>query len=205
MRQERIEPVLLVPLGVEPAVAREAGHYLLWRLPGLPSFLAFFGARAYLQGLGAARPMVWATAVANLANIPADVLLVFGGAALPAWAWPLQAVPAMGAAGAAMATSLVCALQLGVLARAIAAVPLPPGDVPRRPDPPALRAALRVGLPVGLHMGAEVGIFALVGVSARACCAARARRASPSSRTSPATGGSASPPRSCSASRPAAA
>jgi MATE family, multidrug efflux pump len=160
-----VAPSLLVPLGIEPAVAREAGHYLLWRLPGLPFFLAFFGARAYLQGLGSVRPMVWATAIANLANVPADVLLVFGGAALPAWAWPLRAVPAMGAAGAAMATSLVSALQLAILARAIAAVPLPSGagPVPRRPDPPALRAALRVGLPIGLHMGAEVGIFALVG------------------------------------------
>ncbi|HEY6099034.1 MAG TPA: MATE family efflux transporter, partial [Anaeromyxobacter sp.] len=97
-------PGILVPLGIEPAVAREASRYLLWRLPGLPFLLTFFGARAYLQALGSARPMVVATAVANLANAPLALLFVFGGASLPARAWPLTAVPAMGAGGAAMAT-----------------------------------------------------------------------------------------------------
>jgi MATE family multidrug resistance protein len=159
-----VAPWALSPLGIEPAVAREAGRYLLWRLPGLPFMLAYFGARAYLQALGATRPMVVATVVANLANVPLDVLFVFGGAALPGWAWPLSAVPALGAAGAAIATSAVSALQLAVLARAVAAVPPPGGRrPPRRPDRGELRAALRVGVPVGLHMGAEVGIFALVG------------------------------------------
>ncbi len=158
-----LAPAALVPLGVEEGVAREAGRYLRWRLPGLPFFLAFFAARAYLQGLGSARPMVVATLLANVLNVPADVLFVFGGAALPGWAWPLTATPAMGAAGAAMATSLVSAIQLAILARVISAVRLPGARVPRRPDRRELRAALRVGLPVGLHMGAEVGIFALVG------------------------------------------
>ena len=159
-----LAPAALAPLGIEEGVAREAGRYLRWRLPGLPFFLAFFAARAYLQGLGSARPMVVATLLANVVNVPADVLFVFGGEALPGWAWPLTATPAMGAAGAAMATSLVSAVQLAILARVISAVRLPDARaVPRRPDRRELRAALRVGLPVGLHMGAEVGIFALVG------------------------------------------
>ncbi len=158
-----LAPGLLEPLGIEPAVAREAGRYLLWRLPGLPFFLAFFAGRAYLQAQGSARPMVVATAVANLVNVPLDVLFVFGGAALPVWAWPLGEIPAMGAAGAAAATSLVSALQLSILARAVRAVPVPGGRVPRRPDARQIAGALRIGLPIGLHMGAEVGIFALVG------------------------------------------
>ncbi|HEX9052353.1 MAG TPA: MATE family efflux transporter, partial [Anaeromyxobacter sp.] len=56
-------PPLLAPLGISPDLARQAGRYLLWRLPGLPFFLAFLGVRAYLQGLGAGRPMVIATVV----------------------------------------------------------------------------------------------------------------------------------------------
>jgi len=156
-------PAVLVPLGIEPAIAREASRYLLWRLPGLPFFLAFFAARAYLQALGSARPMVVATAVANLANVPLDLLFVFGGASLPSWAWPLGAVPAMGAGGAAAATSLVSALQLAILARAVRAVPVPGGAVPRRAVAREIAQAVRVGLPIGLHMGAEVGIFALAG------------------------------------------
>jgi MATE family multidrug resistance protein len=159
-----VAPSLLVPLGIEPVVAREAGRYLLWRLPGLPFFLAYFAGRAYLQGLGSARPMVIATVVANAANVPLDLLLVFGGAAMPGWAGPLRAIPPLGAAGAAMATSLVSALQLAVVARAVAAVPPPGGRAPpRRPDRRELASAIRVGVPIGLHMGAEVGIFALVG------------------------------------------
>jgi MATE family multidrug resistance protein len=158
-----LAPRVLVPLGIAPQVAREASRYLLWRLPGLPSFLAFFAARAYLQALGSARPMVIATAVANVANVPLDVLFVFGGASLPEAAWPLTAVPAMGAGGAAMATSIVSALQLAILAGAVGAVPVPGGSVSRRAEPPELARAVRVGLPIGLHMGAEVGIFALVG------------------------------------------
>jgi len=159
-----IVPALLEPLGIEPAVAREAGAYLLWRLPGLPFFLLYFAGRAYLQAHGSARPMVIATVLANVANVPLDVLLVFGGAALPGWAGPLRAVPPLGAGGAAIATSLCALLQFGVLSAAARAVPLPGGRAPpRRLDLADQRAAAAVGLPIGLHMGAEVGIFALVG------------------------------------------
>jgi multidrug resistance protein, MATE family len=158
-----LAPRVLVPLGIERTVADAASGYLLWRLPGLPFFLAFFAARGYLQAQGGARPMVVATAIANLANVPLDVLLVFGGASLPPWAWPLGAIPPMGAAGAAMATSLVSALQLAILWSAVRGVPVPGGAVSRRADRVELARALRVGLPIGLHMGAEVGIFALVG------------------------------------------
>jgi MATE family multidrug resistance protein len=157
-----LAPAALEPLGIPPDVAREAGRYLLWRLPGLPFFLVYFAARAYLQALGAARPMVVAVVLANVANAPLDLLLVFGGAGLPAWAGPLRAVPALGAGGAAIATSLCALLQALVLARAVTAVPAP-GGVTRRPERRELTAAVRVGLPIGLHMGAEVGIFALVG------------------------------------------
>ncbi len=153
-------PAVLEPLGIAPEVARQAARYLWWRLPGLPFLLFYFGARAYLQSLGLARPMVIATVAANLLNVPADLLLVFGGASLPAVAGPLRLVPAMGASGAAIATTLVTALQAALLARAAREIGGPRS--PRRPDARELRAAVRVGLPIGLHMGAEVGMFALV-------------------------------------------
>jgi MATE family, multidrug efflux pump len=155
-------PALLVPLGIEAAIAREAGRYLLWRLPGLPFFFLYLAARSYLQAIGVARPMVVAVVVANVVNVPAVMLLVFGGAALPAAVGPLRATPALGAAGAAIATSLCTLLQAAILAAAIRYV-RPGGRVARTPDGRDLRTALRVGLPIGLHMGAEVGIFALVG------------------------------------------
>jgi MATE family multidrug resistance protein len=156
-------PLALAPLGIGREVAREASGYLLARLPGLPPLLFFFAARAYLQALGRARVLVVAVALANAANLALDVLLVFGGAALPGWAGPLRSVPALGAAGAGLATTIVTFMQVGVLAWAISRDRDPAGTPERRPRPHDLRLAARVGLPVGLHMAAEVGVFALVG------------------------------------------
>jgi MATE family multidrug resistance protein len=156
-----VAPPLLRPLGIDAAVAHESGRYLLGRLPGLPFFFLYLSGRAYLQAIGATRPMVVAIVVANALNVPAVVLLVFGGAALPALAGPLRAIPAMGAAGAAIATSACTAVQLGVLALAVRRVPA--GELSRAPVARDLRTAARVGLPIGLHMGAEVLSFALAG------------------------------------------
>ena len=97
-------------------------------------------------------------------NLPLDLLLVFGGADLPAWTGPLRSLPPLGAAGAAIATTAASFAQLGVLALAVRSVRVPAGAaLSRRFDLPAVRTAFRVGWPVGLHLGAEVGIFALVG------------------------------------------
>jgi MATE family multidrug resistance protein len=157
-------PPLLVPLGIAPDVARETSSYLLWRLPGLPFMLLYASGRGYLQASGHVRPILVAAVLANLLNLPADILLVFGGAALPAWTGPLRAVPALGAGGAAMATSFCMGVQAAILAAAAA---IAPGGAPakglHRPSRGELRAAIRVGIPIALHMGAEVGIFALVG------------------------------------------
>ena len=160
-------PWLLEPLGVEPAVAAETGRYVLWRLPGLPFLMLYVGGRAYLQAAGLTRPMVVATVAANLANLALDVLLVFGGAGLPWWAGPLRLVPALGAAGAAIATSLCTALQAALLVGAVRAVPAPPlAPATRRQDGATLRLAARVGAPTALHVFAEVAFFALGAVLA---------------------------------------
>ncbi len=159
-----ILPWLLEPLGVAPEVAREASRYILWRLPGLPFLLLYVGGRAYLQAAGLTRPMVVATVVANLVNLPLDVLLVFGGQGLPAWSGPLRLVPALGGAGAAVATSLCLVLQGAILLAAILRVPARPLPAEaRRQDRAELARAARVGFPTGLHMVAEVAFFSLAG------------------------------------------
>jgi MATE family multidrug resistance protein len=157
-------PWLLRPLGVSDEVAREAGRFIWYRVPGLPFLFLYVAGRAYLQAAGATRPMVIATVLANLANVPLDVLLVFGGAALPAWAGPLRHLPALGAAGAAISNSLCLALQAGLLLVAVGRASGPP--LPRRarrPDRVELWRAVGLGIPTGLHMGAEVGFFSLAG------------------------------------------
>lgn len=157
----------LVPLGVEPAVAEVATSFVLWRLPGLPFLFLYVGGRAYLSSAGLTRPMVIATVVANLLNLPLSALLVFGGAWLPDWTGPLRLLPALGGAGAAISSSLSLVLQSAILFAAIRGVPAPPVPAEaRRPDPAELRRAIRIGLPSGLHMVVEVAFFALASLLA---------------------------------------
>lgn len=161
-----LAPALLRPMGVPAAVVEDARAFLFWRLPGLLPLLVFTGLRSSLQARSRTRPLLLATLVGNLCNAGFDVVLVFGGGALPAWAGPLRQVPALGAAGAGLATSLCTAVQLGVLALAFRAPANAAQVVRRAPHRADLRRALQVGLPVGLQMGAEVSIFALVGLLA---------------------------------------
>jgi MATE family multidrug resistance protein len=155
---------LLEPFGIAPDVAQAARQFVWWRLPGIAAFLAFYAQRSYAQAVGAARALVWATVIANVLNLLGDILLVFGGAHLPVWTGPLRWVPAMGAGGAALSTSLVQIFEVLFLAWVIRQVPIPerPADLRRR-LPEDERRILRVGVPIGLHFGAEVGVFALAG------------------------------------------
>jgi MATE family multidrug resistance protein len=155
------------PMGVEPAVAEVATSFVLWRLPGLPFLFFYVGGRAYLSAAGHTRPVVVATVVANLLNLPLSALLVFGGAALPAWTGPLRLLPALGGTGAAISSTLSLVLQSAVLLAAIRALPAPAlAPAARRPDPVELARAVRVGLPAGLHMVVEVAFFSAAGLLA---------------------------------------
>jgi len=154
----------LEPFGIAPEVATQARRFLWWRMVGLPPALVFVAARAYLQAVHRVKVLAWSTLAANLLNFVFDLLLVFGGASLPAWTGPLRAIPPLGAGGAALASTLCTFFQLALVAAVCAKQPLSerPVDL-RQPRPTDLKHALRVGLPVSLHLGAEVGVFSLAG------------------------------------------
>lgn len=161
-----IGAIFLIPLiGAKAELTRPATIYLLVRTTSVVPFLLFFVCRAYLQALGNTRPMLVAMLAANVVNVLADILFVFGGGILPEWAGPLRAVPSMGVGGAALATVLCSILQLAIVGRAVHSI-----DVGEHVDHRASRSdvaqAFHVGLPIGLHMGAEVGVFALVALLA---------------------------------------
>jgi MATE family multidrug resistance protein len=143
-------PLALEPWGIPREVAGDARLFLWLRLPGLWPMLAFAALRSYLQAREQLRALIVATVAANVANFALDVVFVFGHLGMPA----------LGAPGSGLVTSICSLLQFAILARAVR-----PG---RRQPPRAadLRKALSVGVPVGLQMGAEVGVFALVGVLA---------------------------------------
>lgn len=155
--------VILVPasfalplIGAAPEVVGPARTFLLIRTAGLLPFLLFWVLRSYLQAHHIARPMLISVILANVLNLILDVLFVFG---VEGW------IPAMGVAGAALATVLCTIFELTIVAAAARKMDAAKG-VDRRPERAAILQAARVGMPIGLHMGAEVGIFALVALLA---------------------------------------
>lgn len=159
-------PEVLPFFGYNREELSETRAYLYWRAPSMVPMLAFLTVRGYLQSAGRTRPLVVATVVANIFNLGADILFVFGGGVLPEGFGPLRNIPAMGAAGAALATLLGMFLQLGIVLYALRSLG-PAGVKPvRRPVWADLRQAFRVGLPIGSHLAAEIGVFALAGALA---------------------------------------
>jgi MATE family multidrug resistance protein len=152
-------------IGAAPELVAPAHTFLLVRIFSLVPFLVFFAFRSYLQAHGHTRPLLISMVVANVANFALDLLLVFGGSRLPSWTGPLRSVPAMGVAGAALATVFCTILQMTIAGRAAFALAVP-GRADHRWNRAEIRQAVRVGLPLALQVGAEVGIFALVGVLA---------------------------------------
>lgn len=160
-------PRLLPLFHVVPEVEVLAWDYTRVRTFSLLPLLLFVVVRSYLQGKNVTRPMVVSIVIANVANLAFDIVLVFGGAALPGWCGPLRAIPAFGVTGAAIATLFCSVLQLAIIAMAVPKVELPPHSGSLRSLVPAdFKRAFRVGLPVGFQLAAEVGIFALVGLVA---------------------------------------
>ena len=159
-------PFVLRTIGVQQELISPATTYLLIRTTGLAPWLMFLALRAYLQAHHVTRPMVVAMVAGNIYNVVADIILVFGGSILPVWCGPLRAIPAMGIAGAAIATVTGQLLQLALLVPAIRALAIPGATVSHTPDKVAIRKAYEVGWPVALQMTAEVGIFALVALLA---------------------------------------
>jgi len=158
-------PLVLRPFRVQAELIPMTATFLRIRALGLPPFLVFLVLRAYLQAHHVTRPLITSMLVANVFNLGADILLVFGGASLPAWTGPLRSIPAMGVAGAAIATVAASFLQLAILGAAVKRIEVPE-HVDHRWRTRDVAQAFRVGLPLGLQLGAEVGIFALVGILA---------------------------------------
>jgi MATE family multidrug resistance protein len=144
-------------------VAEEASYYLYGRLPSLLPFLVFTASSSYLQAIGKTRPIVLAVVLGNVVNLAADTLLVFGDTALERVGLPTLGVPALGGLGASLATCIVVLVMSAYLALSIYGYKV--ADARAATRAATLKIA-RFGLPVGLQLLAEVGIFAIVGVSA---------------------------------------
>jgi MATE family multidrug resistance protein len=147
-------PSLLVWVGVSPDVANDARVYIDLRAIGITPFLLTIALRSYLAAHNITRPLVVAIALGNVANALLDLVLIYG----------MGSIPALGTAGAALAT---VGVQIAMVAIYVAGARAVDGGAARPPSTRRdLAEILHHGLPVGGHLFAEIGIFALATVLA---------------------------------------
>ncbi len=145
---------LLPSLGIHPEVLEQAVPYLkalTWSLLPLLLYTAF---RRYLQAIGLVRPVMFALISANLINLVANWILIYGHFGLPA----------MGVAGSGWATSLArLYLALFLLIVIFYADHLHQTGLRRTPlalEAKRLRQLLALGIPAALQITLEIGVFA---------------------------------------------
>ncbi|MHC4935030.1 MAG: MATE family efflux transporter [Planctomycetota bacterium] len=146
------EPVWLA-LDQDPVHAGISARYCSVQGWSLPFFLLFTALRQYLQGRGLMRPALWTILIANVFNVAANEVLIFGG----------LGIEPMGVEGAGIATAssrvvmfaVLLGWTLGFRLHEGAWSPLRRENLHRR----GFAEILRFGVPVGFHVGAEVWAF----------------------------------------------
>lgn len=136
--------------------------YLTYILVPAAVMVTMFTVTAALRGAGDTRTPLYISIIANLLNIPGDYVMIFGHFGFPA----------MGVAGAALATSLCRAFAACVLIVLVfsgkAKLRLSLADLPR-PEVGEFVRILRVGVPASLEqlmmsLGAAVYAFLVLGL-----------------------------------------
>jgi MATE family multidrug resistance protein len=146
---------VLIALGQDPELSRQAEVYLGVQFWSLPPLLAFMALRQYLQAREIVAPALWVVLLANLLNVAGNELLIFGRAGLPE----------LGLVGAGIATGITrTALFVGLAlwtwrARLHEAAWQPWSRA--AVDPRGLLEVLRYGVPIGLQYLFEVWAFQL--------------------------------------------
>ncbi|MHC5211370.1 MAG: MATE family efflux transporter [Planctomycetota bacterium] len=150
------EPILTL-LQQPPDVVPIAGRYALWSIPAVPAFLAFVVLRQTLQALHRMRPIVIAILAGNVLNVFLDWGFIHGAFGLPA----------MGAVGVSIATSIGRWLMVGVLV--VVAWPMvAPYLRPFRRQAFEWKGLARMfglGAPIGAQMLMEMSTFSAVGLA----------------------------------------
>ena len=143
---------VLGSFGMNPAVMVETGPYMRALNWSVAPLLLYFGFRRYLQSVNIVRPVMITLISANLINLFANWVLVFGN----------LGAPKMGAEGAGWATCISRVYMAGVLGVVI--FKHDPGlwHAAWKPDFERIRGLLRVGIPAAAQMGFEMTVFMTV-------------------------------------------
>ena len=146
---------LLLAAGQEAAIAAGGGKALVVASVGLPGILLYIASGFFLEGLGRPKPGMVIALSANLLNAALNWILIEGN----------LGAPAMGAAGAMLATTTSHWVMFLVIAAYILRLP----DAarlgvtgPLRGLVPVWGKLLRIGLPPAVAVGCESGTFTVV-------------------------------------------
>jgi MATE family multidrug resistance protein len=142
--------LVLEPFGVPADIAEVASDFLWSRVPSVFATCLFSSLRSYLTSIGQPRPIVIAVVVANVFNVFADLILVFGWFGLPA----------MGGVGAGLATSASYGLMALILAYGVRNMRL--DGVNKKLNTRDMMRIVKLGGPIGLQISTEVSIFTFV-------------------------------------------
>jgi MATE family multidrug resistance protein len=156
-----IAPVMLIieaaigvlpRLGVDPAVIADVEPYLRVLNWSAPPLLVYFAFRRYLQSCHIARPVMTTLITANVINLAANWILVFGN----------LGAPRLGAVGAGWATFLSRIYMMAALGIVIWRHDRGLRKISWRPDWRRIRDLIALGLPAAGQMGVEIAVFATV-------------------------------------------
>jgi MATE family multidrug resistance protein len=142
----------LLTFGQTPKLAA-GGAEVGWLLGlGMPAMLGYVATTLFLEGVGRPRPGLVAIVLGNLLNLPLNHLLIGGHLGLPA----------MGAGGAVLATTIVRWLMLlGLVGYVLASPAIRPYGVAAafRPSWRLQAKLLRLGVPFAVSQGLETSAF----------------------------------------------
>lgn len=147
--------------GVARPLQDRAIDYAVGRIPASSFILLYIAARSMLQAYQRTGVILRSAVVANLVNVGADALLVWGDDGLVAVGLPSVGIPPLGAFGAAIATSLSTGVLALSLLRPVGALK-PRGETPQVDG----RTLARLSIPIGLQQLAETGLFSTSGLMA---------------------------------------
>jgi MATE family multidrug resistance protein len=141
--------------GQEPGLVALANEYVHAQIPGIAPLMMFTALRQYLQGRGITAPGMWVTLAANVVNVAANLLLIYGVVGL--------GIPALGLVGAGVATTITrFAMFLGLMGWARSQGLFVGAWTPWRRAALGSSGFLEIlgfGAPVGLQLALEMWAF----------------------------------------------
>lgn len=141
---------------VNSEVLRDAVPYLNAINWGMLPLLLYFAFRRYLQAMNLVKPITFALVTANLVNVLANWMLIFGH----------LGAPALGVEGSGWATCISRSYMALVLLAAIFYYDRRQRTgllrMPLAPEFARLRRLVHLGLPAAIQLGLELAVFAVV-------------------------------------------